>query len=932
MNKPVAASDAVIDGEELRDRLIALAGKPGALSPKAREAILASLKTVMADGRAAAEAQLMADGKGTACAGRLSDLQDAIIVAIYGLAADHVYRTAKPSAAERMAVVAVGGYGRGTLAPGSDVDLLFLLPYKQTPWGESVVEFILYLLWDLGLTVGHATRSIDECIRLARSDMTIRTAVLEARFIWGDRALYDTLVTRFDAQVVKGTGPEFIAAKLAERDQRHRQQGATRYLVEPNVKEGKGGLRDLHTLFWIAKYFYRVRARDDLVKAGVFSRSELRLFRKAEDFLWAVRCHLHFMTGRAEERLSFDVQREMAQRLGYTSHPGLRDVERFMKHYFLVAKDVGDLTRIFCAALEEHHGKSPPVLNRLFGLPARRRRTIPGSTDFIVDNDRINTADEKVFERDPVNIIRLFHLADRYDLAFHPDAMQQVSRSLRLIDASLREDEEANRLFVEILTSRRNPEAVLRRMNETGVLGKFVPDFGKIVAMMQFNMYHHYTVDEHLIQSIGVLAEIERGDLAEAHPLANEIMPGIQDRTVLYVAMLVHDIAKGRPEDHSIAGARVARRLCPRLGLDKSQTETVAWLVEQHLTMSITAQSRDLNDRKTILDFAAVVQSLERLKMLLVLTVADIKAVGPGVWNGWKGQLLRTLYYETEPVLTGGHSQVSRDKRVAAAREELAEALPDWPAKDRAAYLRLHYPAYWLRVDLPHKLAHAAFIRDADKARRTLATTTALHAFEGITEITVLAPDHPRLLSIIAGACTAAGADIADAQIFTTTDGRALDSIFISREFDDEADELRRARRIGDLIEQALSGAVRMPEMLARKTQRRPRLGAFSLETSILIDNSWSNRFTVIEASGLDRPGLLYDLTRAISDINLNIASAHVVTFGERAVDVFYVTDLVGHKITNASREAAIRRRLRAAFDGEAVKPEPPRAKKRETA
>ena len=687
MNKPVAASDAVIDGEELRDRLIALAGKPGALSPKAREAILASLKTVMADGRAAAEAQLMADGKGTACAGRLSDLQDAIIVAIYGLAADHVYRTAKPSAAERMAVVAVGGYGRGTLAPGSDVDLLFLLPYKQTPWGESVVEFILYLLWDLGLTVGHATRSIDECIRLARSDMTIRTAVLEARFIWGDRALYDTLVTRFDAQVVKGTGPEFIAAKLAERDQRHRQQGATRYLVEPNVKEGKGGLRDLHTLFWIAKYFYRVRARDDLVKAGVFSRSELRLFRKAEDFLWAVRCHLHFMTGRAEERLSFDVQREMAQRLGYTSHPGLRDVERFMKHYFLVAKDVGDLTRIFCAALEEHHGKSPPVLNRLFGLPARRRRTIPGSTDFIVDNDRINTADEKVFERDPVNIIRLFHLADRYDLAFHPDAMQQVSRSLRLIDASLREDEEANRLFVEILTSRRNPEAVLRRMNETGVLGKFVPDFGKIVAMMQFNMYHHYTVDEHLIQSIGVLAEIERGDLAEAHPLANEIMPGIQDRTVLYVAMLVHDIAKGRPEDHSIAGARVARRLCPRLGLDKSQTETVAWLVEQHLTMSITAQSRDLNDRKTILDFAAVVQSLERLKMLLVLTVADIKAVGPGVWNGWKGQLLRTLYYETEPVLTGGHSQVSRDKRVAAAREELAEALPDWPAKDRAAYL-----------------------------------------------------------------------------------------------------------------------------------------------------------------------------------------------------------------------------------------------------
>src|SRR4029079_13793872 len=289
------------------------------------------------------------------------------------------------------------------------------------------------------------------------------------------------------------------------------------------------------------------------------------------------------------------------------------------------------------------------------------------------------------------------------------------------------EDPEANRLFLEVLTSRRNPEAVLRRMNEAGVLGRFIPDFGKIVSMMQFNMYHHYTVDEHLIQAIGVLAEIERGDLADAHPLANEIMPGIKDRVALYVALFLHDIAKGRPEDHSIAGARVARRLCPRLGLDPSQTETVAWLVEHHLLMSITAQSRDLNDRKTVLDFASKVQSLERLKMLLVLTVADIKAVGPGVWNGWKGQLLRTLYYEAEPILTGGHSQVSRDRRVAAAKEEFAEALADWPAAERAAYLERHYPAYCLRVDMPRKIAHARFIRASESAGKRLAVAVTIH-------------------------------------------------------------------------------------------------------------------------------------------------------------------------------------------------------------
>ncbi len=844
--------------------------------------------------------------------------RDAVIVALYGLA-QHVVAGARP-AAERMSIVAVGGYGRGTLAPGSDVDLLFLLPAKQTPTGERVVEFILYFLWDLGLKVGHATRSVAECIRLSRSDMTIRTAILEARHIVGDRPLSDELAARFASEVVKGTGREFIAAKLAERDQRHRQQGASRYLVEPNVKEGKGGLRDLHTLFWIAKYYYRVASREELVKVGVFSKDELALFRKAEDFLWAVRCHLHFMTGRAEERLSFDVQREMARRLGYTSHPGMRDVERFMKHYFLVAKDVGDLTNIFCAALEERHAKATPGLNRFFRLPRRRRRTIPGSTDFVVDNDRINTASSRVFDKDPVNLIRIFHLADRYDLAFHPEAMQEIARSLGLIDAALRDDPEANRLFVEIVSSRRNPELVLRRMNEAGVLGRFVPDFGKIVSMMQFNMYHHYTVDEHLLRSIGVLAEIEHGDLADAHPLANEIMPGIKDRVVLYVALFLHDIAKGRPEDHSIAGARVARRLGPRLGLSPAETETVAWLIEHHLVMSITAQSRDLNDRKTIADFAAVVQSMERLKLLLVLTVADIKAVGPGVWNGWKGQLLRTLYYETEPLLTGGHSQVSRDRRVAEAQGELAAAIaekfPDWSEAGRAAYIKRHYPAYLLRVDLPHKLAHAALLRDVERSGRKLATAVATRAFEGVTEITIVAPDHPRLLSIIAGACTVAGANIVDAQVFTTTDGEALDSIAVSREFEDEADEMRRARRIGDLIEQALAGSVRLPEIVASKSQPRARQKAFTLETDILVDNSWSNQFTAIEASGLDRSGLLYDLTRAISDLNLNIASAHVVTFGERAVDVFYVTDLLGHKITNASREAAIRRRLHAAFDG----------------
>ena len=385
-------------------------------------------------------------------------------------------------------------------------------------------------------------------------------------------------------------------------------------------------------------------------------------------------------------------------------------------------------------------------------------------------------------------------------------------------------------------------------------------------------------------------------------------------RALLYVALFLHDIAKGRIEDHSIAGARIARRFCPRLGLSPAETETVAWLVEQHLVMSTIAQSRDLSDRKTIENFAAVVQSLERMKLLLILTTADIRAVGPGVWNSWKAQLLRTLYYETEPALTGGFSEVDRAKRVAMAQAEFRAEMKDWSKEELDAYTARHYPAYWLKVDLPHKVAHASFLKSAQSAGKAVATGVGFDTARGVTELTVLAPDHPRLLSVIAGACAAAGANIVDAQIFTTTDGLALDTIAVSREFEHNEDEARRAVRIADSIERALRGELRLPDVMAKRAARKGRLKAFAVEPEVMLNNQWSNRYTVVEVTGLDRPGLLYELTATISKLNLNIASAHVATFGERVVDVFYVTDLLGAQITSPSRQAAIKRALLPLF------------------
>ena len=898
----------ILDVELLQKQCDAVAEANSNRPDLLRADLLAVLKKASAEGRQKARAALLADGGGLNCAYRISWLQDQIITVLYNFATAHIF----PRQKDKFAVTAVGGYGRDTLAPGSDIDLLFLFLPRPAEETHKAVEFMLYVLWDMGFKVGHATRTVEECIALSKSDMTIRTAILEMRYICGLQRLETELETRFDKEIVTGTGPEFIAAKLAERDERHRKAGDTRYLVEPNVKEGKGGLRDLHTLFWISKYYYHVRDQAELVKLGVLSKHEYRLLEKADDFLWAVRCHMHFLTGKAEERLSFDIQREIAEAFGYHTRPGLSAVERFMKHYFLVAKDVGDLTRILCAALEDQQAKSIPGLTGVISRFTHRNRKIAGSVEFVEDRGRIALADPEVFKRDPVSIIRLFHVADINGLEFHPDALKRVTRSLTLIDNSLRENDEANRLFMSILTSKRDPALILRRMNEAGVLGRFIPEFGKIVAMMQFNMYHHYTVDEHLIRTVDVLSEIDKSRAEELHPLANKLISGIEDREALYVAVLLHDIAKGRQEDHSIAGARVARKLCTRFALSQKQTEIVVWLIEEHLTMSMVAQTRDLTDRKTITDFADRVQSLERLKMLLILTICDIRAVGPGVWNGWKGQLLRTLYYETELLLAGGFSEVSRKERANAAAEALHAALTDWSQKDRNTYTKLHYQPYLLSVPLEDQIRHAHFIRQADKAGQALATTVRTDSFHAITEITVLSPDHPRLLAVIAGACAAAGANIVDAQIFTTSDGRALDTIHVSREFADDADELRRAATIGRMIEDVLSGRKRLPEVIATRARNRKKSKAFVIPPSVNITNSLSNKFTVIEVECLDRPGLLSEITAVLSDLSLDIQSARITTFGEKVIDTFYVTDLVGQKISGDSKRANITARLKA--------------------
>jgi len=904
---------AIIERRALAGQLAAVAaGKR--LPPEERAAVLAELKSALAAGRAEVRRRF-AGGDGRQAVRELSFLIDQLLRTLHDFTTTHAYPLANPSAAERLALVAVGGYGRGELAPHSDVDLLFLLPYKLTPHGEQVVEYLLYHLWDLGLKVGHATRSVDDCIRQAKADMTIRTNLLEARYLCGDHELYQDLRRRYAKEVVAGTGRAFVEAKLAERDERHRRMGNSRYTLEPNIKEGKGGLRDLQALFWIAKYLY---ASDDvatLVERGVFTAAEAATFDKAEAFLWTVRYCLHELAGRAEERLTFDLQPELAERLGYRDHAGARGVERLMKHYFLTAKNVGDLTRIFCAALEAENRK--PV----FRLPDFRifRQEIEG---FRVDGGRLAFMDARQLTDRPVDMLRLFEVAQRHGLDIHPASLRLITQNLRLVDRELRADPEANRLFLEMLTSPKDPEGGLRRLSEAGVFGRFVPDFGRVVAQMQYDMYHHYTVDEHTLFAIGILHRIETGELADEAPIASRVVHQVLSRRVLYLAVMLHDIAKGRGGDHSELGAEVAQKLCPRLGLSAEETETVEWLVRYHLLMSKTAFQRDIDDPQTVADFTGHVQSVERLRLLLVLTVADIRAVGPKTWNGWKAQLLRDLYHRAEEQLSGGLIAEGRAARAAAAAAALRAELADWSADDLDTHLARGTASYWLSFDTAALVRHARLVRAAEAREQELSLENRVDRWRAVTEVTIYTPDRHGLVSLLAGAIAAAGGNIVDARIFTFTNGMALDTFWVQDAEGGPFERPDRLARLSVTVEQTLGGRP-LPDLDQRFQAYKSRFDVFPVVPRVLIDNNASGTHTVIEVNGRDRPGLLYRLTSALTELKLQISSAKISTFGQRAVDVFYVKDLFGLKIAAEPRLKAIRARLLQALEPAASSPSP---------
>ncbi len=833
-------------------------------------------------------------------------LTDQILGDVIRIATTVLHPLPNPTQSERLSVLAVGGYGRGEMAPASDVDLLFLTPYKITPWAESVIESSLYILWDLKLKVGHASRTVKDCLRLATEDFTIRTSLVEVRYLFGDEDLATELLKKLKKNLFQSTKTDFIEAKLDERSERHRKQGGKRYVVEPNVKEGKGGLRDLQSLYWIGKYIHGVQDASELVKHKVFSAEEYQTFRDAHNFLWAVRCHLHLIANRASDQLTFDMQVAVAEAMNYKDHSGRRAVEHFMQDYFRHATRVGELTRIFLTALEANFTKPEPMLTRFF---TRRKSARP---PYAIKQNRLTVEDKKAFLKDPLNFLRLFEEALRTGPLIHPDALRLISANLDLIDQDVQESKEANRIFMDTLLKHDNPERALRRMNEIGVLAKFIPDFAPIVAMMQFNMYHHYTVDEHTIQCISHLAQIERKELVEELPIASGILEKGLNRKVLYVALLLHDIGKGRAVDHSVLGAQIARRVAPRFGLNKKEVETVEWLVRYHLLLSDTAQKRDIAEPNTVRGFAKAVKSIERLDLLTVLTVCDIRGVGPGTWNNWKAVLIRNLYASTKEALENGVEELSRGVKEAESKKALRNALADWDPKDLRTEVGRHYGPYWQGLPPATHVVFADLLRgiEDDEIRIDLKPDEDRDA----TRACFAMVDHPGTFSRMTGALALVGANVVDARSYTSKDGYAT-AVFWIQDSDGAPYEKSRLTRLTNVITKTLKGEVVARDALKDRDVIKKRERAFKVPTTISFDNEGSEIYTIIEVDTRDRPGLLFDLTRTLAHNHVYIASAVIATYGEQVVDTFYVKDMVGLKFLSEAKRARLEKQLRTAIE-----------------
>ncbi len=832
---------------------------------------------------------------GTLYAGLNSIVTDNLISYIYDISTQNIIKNNN----DNIALVATGGYGRGELAPHSDIDILFLLPdinNKQIKLVlEKKIETILYYLWDLGFNVGHSTRTVNELLKDCKNDQMFLTSLLESRFLIGNKNLFSIFKSKFENYIFKSNTLNFLKTKLNEAELRHKRYGSSRYVVEPNVKEGKGGIRDLHTLIWIAKHAYKATSVSDLLKKGALLKSELYSFADAHRFLLSVRCYLHLKIGRKDDNLTTDSQIEIAEKMKFRKISSQTSVERFMKRYFLAAKVVGNLTQIFCFAIEEDFKKSIR-----FNFFNKIKKNIPHP--FNLKNKRIAIIKKDFFIDNPSNLIKIFNLSHFLNIDIHPKTIRFVADCTKLINRTSINDEQLNLMFLDILTSKDDPTDILRLMNDSNILGRLIPEFQKIVGLIQYDMYHYYTVDEHTIFTISNIHSVKKGYFKNISSFASEAISNVRSFKPLMVGMFLHDIAKGQDGDHSINGSEISKKICSRLGLNSYETEIVSWLVLNHLLLSKIAFRYDLTDNNIIDKCAKIIKTKEKLDLLLILTVCDIKAVGPDIWNDWKGALIHELYIKVrEKILNESSVKViSHEKNLK--EEKIYKFLKNkvWTNKKINKYIYHLNENYWKLFQFDTIQKHALNFNELCEKKEKLSIKIYNKTNLNLIELIVIAPDHHGLFSKISGIVSSCGFDIVTAKIFTRTDGYALDTFLIQYKNKNSIFEKKVQDNLISTLKSGLEGRYNYEKELKNRWQEIPtRFRKMKAPISVNFNNDTSSKYSVIEVNCKNSPGVLYIITKIFSELGMQVNTASISSYGNRAQDIFYISDLFGEKIKN---------------------------------
>jgi [protein-PII] uridylyltransferase len=791
---------------------------------------------------------------------------------------------------EGLAIIALGGYGRQELAPHSDIDLLFLHHSRRDEAAaQELSEAILYLLWDVGFTVGHSLRTLRECIAIAKEDSTSRTALVDARLLWGSSRLFDNLASRLEEDVFKTQGRTLLDELMSERASRYAKFGDVVCLQEPNIKETAGGLRDLHTLFWAGRIAYGHATLPKLAASHLISERDAKALNTAYDFLLRVRNQLHFQTGRRTDLLSLDQQQVVARNLRYTDTEELQASEVFMRDYYLHARRLHRLTTMHLLRAVRRPEKA-----RWFS----RMRQTATTGGFIMRDGELDLA-PGVRPLDLERLMLAFSYSQATGAAFTGAMQEAVEENLPGVNRRYRSSPEAAGAFLKVLRARGRVAQALRQMHELGFLGKYIPEFARITCLVQHDLYHRYTVDEHTIRAIETVDDLanSRSRILERY---RQVYSDLSDPAVLHLGLLLHDIGKGLGGGHTEKGVTIAKRICSRLQLDEETTSNVIFLIRHHLLMSHISQRRDLADEKVIASFAATVGTVDRLRMLCLLTYGDTNGVGPGIWNEWKDALLWELYLKAHQILS---PEMAEDHTIERLRQRIAQMLAS--EVDLEA-VREHFnllPEAYARhtgpqVIIEHiRLAHSLNLRPVRASWR-------VNVQARCTDLHICARNRRGLFSNIAGALTAQGVNILSVHLNTRGDGIAVDSLKVRDTAGEPITDPARWEQIEGEIKRALSGELDLAAAVARRLRgQSSRLGRrrspSSPQTRITWDNQSSDKSTILEVRTADRLGLAYRITSTLAGLDLDIVFAKVATEKNLALDIFYVTNAAGEKLAN---------------------------------